>query len=361
MPVTDFTWYGFRIATSMDHLTPADREQWKAALLDNDVYLEGVTDYFDKTDDNLLGYNDEIYIEYWLWKSPEGTVLLKDMFSWPGDNQSGGVFISVDPTPILVNGDCDIACSSADNLTDLQAALQTDIDSFIHIRSMTSGAETCDCEDGHDNCTEQWRLRKEACPVHPVEHEELDEFLIAATKCFDDSHNHNHANAVFRNVLRIIESDVFPMPIEFDVVTHATKLHDVNDLKYPDSIGEAAVVSYLDRVLGEEKRKRVMRIIENVSWSKESKGKTETLPEPDQTYLTILRDADRIEALGEIGLERCIQFTQSRGGKVPEDVIQHCHDKLLRLYNDNFIRTRTGRMMAEPGHLFLEEWVRGVN
>ena len=59
-----------------------------------------------------------------------------------------------------------------------------------------------------------------------------------------------------------------------------------------------------------------------------------------------LRDADRLEAIGPEGIRRCQVFTESRGGKVPEDVVVHCHEKLLRLYNEHFICTEEGRRLV---------------
>ena len=119
------------------------------------------------------------------------------------------------------------------------------------------------------------------------------------------------------------------------------------------------MADFISADLGKEKGDQVLLIIENVSFSKEDKlrkateGKlriAENVPKELHPYLIALRDADRLEAIGPEGIRRCQVFTESRGGKVPEDVVVHCHEKLLRLYNEHFICTEEGRRLAEPLH-----------
>jgi hypothetical protein len=59
-----------------------------------------------------------------------------------------------------------------------------------------------------------------------------------------------------------------------------------------------------------------------------------------------------------VGIERCETLVRARGGRVPEDVVKHCHEKLLKLYPDNFIRTKTGRELAVGLHEEIVEYVR---
>lgn len=73
--------------------------------------------------------------------------------------------------------------------------------------------------------------------------------------------------------------------------------------------------------------------------------------------LQIVRDADRIQAIGKEGIHRCYRYTKAANKNITDEnviadlVIQHCHDKLLRLYRDpGFIVTPRGRQIAEPLH-----------
>ena len=59
-----------------------------------------------------------------------------------------------------------------------------------------------------------------------------------------------------------------------------------------------------------------------------------------------------------MGIERCEAFTRARGGNVPMEVVQHCHDKLLRLLPAGFIRTSPCKLLEEPLHREIEEYVR---
>ena len=68
----------------------------------------------------------------------------------------------------------------------------------------------------------------------------------------------------------------------------------------------------------------------------------------------------------QVGIDRCFEFRRAMGGgaggggdeaAVLADVVQHCHDKLLRLLPEGYIKTAAGRALAAPLH---EEIVRFV-
>jgi uncharacterized protein len=133
-------------------------------------------------------------------------------------------------------------------------------------------------------------------------------------------------------------------------------LHDVCDHKYTASISKASLAEFIFSELPAEKAKVVIDIINNISFSQEVNDKRVTLAAPYDIYQNIVSDADKLEALGQVGLDRCIIYTKSKGGAVPEDVIKHCHEKLL-LLKDNFIKTHTGKQMATDRHVVIKEFV----
>ena len=68
----------------------------------------------------------------------------------------------------------------------------------------------------------------------------------------------------------------------------------------------------------------------------------------------IVSDADKLEALGSIGMERAIGYTQHANPDYSEeqiiaDVKKHADEKLLRLA-DEFMRTYTGKQIAKIRH-----------
>ncbi len=188
----------------------------------------------------------------------------------------------------------------------------------------------------------------------------LQNFVKESTKHFDDSHNIDHAMKVYLSTINIANSlqPDLTYKLESDILVYASMLHDVCDHKYPNSIPRQILIDFIISRLDDDKCNRIMKIIDNVSYSKEAKHQCERLSEPDNIHLIIIADADRLEAIGEIGIQRCKTYTLITGGKVPEDVVQHCHDKLLKLYNDNFIKTPYARQLAAPLHQIIVDYVK---
>lgn len=150
------------------------------------------------------------------------------------------------------------------------------------------------------------------------------QFVVKSTRPFDESHNWKHAIQVAHNALDIIDSKE---------ALYLALLHDVCDHKYSESIPREELSRFIARNIPEFGH--IDSLIDHVSFSSQ---KTMDKVHP---VLEAVRDGDRLEAIGEIGLIRCAQVTISRGGKDPEDVIKHCFDKLLRLVPEEYIANRT--------------------
>jgi HD superfamily phosphodiesterase len=214
------------------------------------------------------------------------------------------------------------------------------------------------------------------------------EFIVKSTKCFDNSHNWEHARDVLWMSEDIAAED--KIVVEHDVVSLSAVMHDICDHKYKDrgSISEEELYKFIEDVLNQSpsglkgtdaekaevaerakiKTARIKAIIDNVSWSKQSKARAAGQPENplegnDAKYLEIIRDADRIHAIGvKNGADRCRIYTIAANpgrtaAEIEEMVVQHCNEKLLKLYPENYITTPAGRRIAEPLHQELKEWV----
>ena len=187
-----------------------------------------------------------------------------------------------------------------------------------------------------------------------AEFDELYEFVKISSASFDESHDVSHAVAVYNNTIKIAET--YKNTMEMDILMYASMLHDVCDHKYPNSIKEEELMKFIVGKLGKKNAIRVMNIINNISFSKQVKDLRKKPIYPDCMYLDIVSDADRLEAIGQIGIDRCITYTTASGGIVPDDVINHCHEKLLRL-KDEYIVTFKGKELAEPLHQVILDYV----
>jgi len=58
----------------------------------------------------------------------------------------------------------------------------------------------------------------------------------------------------------------------------------------------------------------------------------------------IVQDADRLDAIGAIGIARCFTYNGAKGAAGLDTAIAHFEDKLLRL--ESMMKTQSGRRMA---------------
>ena len=191
-------------------------------------------------------------------------------------------------------------------------------------------------------------------------HLEIPEFLVSfvanSTKEFDESHNLEHALKVTHASHTIMET--IDENYDKKLITFTAMLHDVCDHKYPCSITEDELIRFIAPHFTAEKSAAIMDVIHNMSFSKQVKGIAIVLAHPYNDYLIAVSDADKLEAIGQVGIDRCTEYALTHGGVVPADVVTHCHEKLLRLLPENFIKSVKGRELAEPLHNEIVEYVR---
>ena len=115
-------------------------------------------------------------------------------------------------------------------------------------------------------------------------------------------------------------------------------VHDVWDHKYKDKcISWEELLLFLESVSSNPKT--LLNIAEDVSFSKHFSGQRRSYVFPYNIVLNIASDSDWLEALGQIGLERCMKYSKILGRKIPEDVVKHCEEKPLILLSGGYIVT----------------------
>ena len=179
-------------------------------------------------------------------------------------------------------------------------------------------------------------------------------------------HDWWHIYRVWRNALVIGEKE----RADLFVCQLGALLHDIADFKFYGgdfSIGGKVAREYLESMnVIEDVVSHVCEIVENISF----KGKN---MERDMRTIEgkVVRDADRLDAIGAIGIARCFAYGGSKGrvlynpeGEVKEheniesylkgadSSLHHFYEKLLHL--KNLMLTSTGRKMAEERHKFME-------
>lgn len=180
----------------------------------------------------------------------------------------------------------------------------------------------------------------------------LLDFLKTSTQCFDESHSWVHAVEVAKRATKILPTK--------DVL-YLALLHDVCDHKYPDALPREALSSWIEKHL--PTYTYLDPLIDQVSYSKQAKTEGKFGKSSGNPVLDAVRDADRIEALGKIGITRCLTFCRTRLEADQDPLpsfIRHAHEKLLRLLPCNFICTKRGKALALPYHQVLLEFVQAV-
>ncbi len=199
----------------------------------------------------------------------------------------------------------------------------------------------------------------------------LSSFVEDVCNGRDESHGYNHMKKVAENSLEITHSD-FKNHNNYEfILTHSiivSWLHDVCDHKYDkDGILYKRVVNFLEEEFKNYSSLYIMNIIDRISYSKEVKAiKDGTINEwvnilgkDGMIIRDIVSDADKIEALGTTGFERCILYTKEiyfkmNNKEIPYEILKknvtdHANEKLLKL-KDEYIKTKKGKEIALPLH-----------
>ncbi|NP_001148226.1 uncharacterized protein LOC100281834 [Zea mays] len=192
----------------------------------------------------------------------------------------------------------------------------------------------------------------------------------------DASHDAAHALRVRDLALSLAAEEGLSAPDRLLTVELAALLHDVGDYKYTkNNVEDISVVEmFLQEVgLDEGQKDEIVAIIKGMGFKNEVSNKS--IVEPTLEF-AIVQDADRLDAIGAIGIARCFTYGGSKNSALhdprilPRDSlskekymskeekqtsINHFHEKLFKL--KDMMKTEAGKRRAEKRHRFMEEFV----
>ena len=159
-------------------------------------------------------------------------------------------------------------------------------------------------------------------------------------------HDLSHSIRVYKNALKIAEGEG---PCDMTVVALASILHDIDDHKiFAHENNENARAFLDDKGVSSELTEEICRVINSVSFSRNRGVK------PDTIEGKIVQDADRLDALGAIGIARTFAYGGEHGRSIEESV-RHFYDKLLLIKDE--LNLDTSKAMADQRHKFLEDYL----
>ncbi len=162
-----------------------------------------------------------------------------------------------------------------------------------------------------------------------------------------DGHDFDHTMRVYCTAMEIAETE--PRCDKL-IVALAALLHDADDYKLFETKNNANARIFLDSQNVDEATKvRICMAINSVSFSK-NRGKC-----PELLEGKIVQDADRLDAIGAIGIARTFAYGGKHGRSL-DSSIEHFHEKLLLL--KGMMHTEKAKEMAEDRHAFMESFLQ---
>lgn len=202
-------------------------------------------------------------------------------------------------------------------------------------------------------------------------------FLIQNTIAFvqqelndaEGGHDWFHVHRVYKNALLISENE----NVNKTIVALGALLHDIADSKFhngDETIGPKKAKAFLQtQAVSQDTVTHIIKIIENVSF----KGGN-TLKTFHSKELEVLQDADRLDAIGAIGIARTFNYggfknrviynpsVQPKLEMTPQEykasdapTINHFYEKLLKLKDK--MNTSSGKKIAQERHVFMESFL----
>lgn len=199
------------------------------------------------------------------------------------------------------------------------------------------------------------------------------EFVRIQFKDHDPSHDFDHVCRVLSNAKKILPE--FPNCDQTLVLLGAI-FHDMIDRKYVQNEihGEGLLLHFFEKhQYSPNKVMDIFDLIKKVSFSYELEHPNENLSDE----IKIVQDADRLDAIGAIGIARVFSYgaiknrrfydpkilptvenltvTKYHNTSFEQTTINHFYEKLLKLAD--MMKTETGKKEAQQRHLFMKQYL----
>lgn len=185
----------------------------------------------------------------------------------------------------------------------------------------------------------------------------------------EGGHDWFHIERVYKNALLITKDE----DCNLEIVKLGALLHDIADSKFhsgDEKIGPKIARDFLvNQKVDENTIAHVIAIIDNISFKGGNFEKKFTSKELD-----IVQDADRLDALGAIGIARTFNYggfknrpiynpniqpnlnmSKEEYKKSEAPTLNHFYEKLLLLKDK--MNTETGKKLAKERHTFMEKFL----
>ena len=182
----------------------------------------------------------------------------------------------------------------------------------------------------------------------------------------EGGHDWFHIERVYKNAVLISKNEV----CDVTIVKLGALLHDIADSKFHDgdeTVGPRVAREFLESEnVDEEIIAHVVNIIENISYKGGNFEKKFSSIELD-----VVQDADRLDAIGAIGIARTFNYggfknralydpniapissmTKEEYKKNDSPTLNHFYEKLLLLKDK--INTETGKQIAQERHQYMQ-------
>jgi len=177
--------------------------------------------------------------------------------------------------------------------------------------------------------------------------EEATEYIRSLFRGNSDGHDFDHTMRVYRTAMMIAESEP---ECDKRIAALAALLHDADDSKLFETDNNANARAFLDsQNVDEATATQICTAINAVSFSR-NRGKC-----PESIEGKIVQDADRLDAIGAIGIARTFAYGGKHGRSL-DSSIEHFHEKLLLL--KDMMHTEKAKEMAEARHAFMVDFLR---